>query len=113
MHTRAYYTLKNAKEPWQPDSARETVRGLQAGQSWQEPHLVRELHNQPAMADRSWPECCCKVGRIEETRLPSTILQPGDGRNGEVGVRETNVGKQTGDHAMHVFFKTLKLVGAK
>ena len=31
---------KNAKEPWQPDGARETVRGLQAGQSWQEPYLV-------------------------------------------------------------------------
>ena len=46
MHTHVLIILllsdaKNAKEPWQRDGAGETVRVLQAGQSWQEPHLVR------------------------------------------------------------------------
>ena len=31
---------KNAKELWQCSDAGETVRGLQAGQSWQEPRLI-------------------------------------------------------------------------
>ena len=75
-----------------------------------------ELHNQPVMAERSRPECCCEVGQIEETRLraPSCSQVTGEMERWErkrpmlANKRETE-----SSHAMHVFFKTLKLVGAK
>ena len=42
--------VKNAKEFWQCNDAGETVRGTQAGQSWQEPHLISVCY----MINRRW-----------------------------------------------------------
>ena len=49
------------------------------------------------MIDRGWQDlgqsvAVKEVGRMEDS-TPSTVLQPDDGRNREVGVQETNVVK--------------------
>ena len=45
------------------------MRGLQAAKLPGTPLGLCELHDQPVMAARSLPECCCEVGRIEENQL--------------------------------------------
>ena len=74
------------------------------------------LHDQLAKTEKPRSECCCEVGRIEKTRLRASSCSQAMGEM-ERWERErpmlANEQETALSHAMHVLFKTLKLLCAK